>query len=161
MDNGNEFGFWNPGCCYLAFLMVDFFFSRGRTFYRTANFWNVTFVGFFFLSENSTASSFLIRKRKIKSKWHHPPLVDDKPFRGSSNGNISKLVILFSTYRKPRPHHQGLQMCCTPNLLAFPTWHVSITGDCWKLSPVNALLAPADPDGEWKHSEAAQVLVYS
>lgn len=165
MDNGNEFGFWFPGCCYLAFLMVDFFFIfffLGEGYFTELP---ISGMQFFFLSENSAASSFLIRKRKIKYKWHHPPLVDNKPFCGSSNGNISQLVILsfffFCIYQKPHPHHRGLQMHCTPNLLVFPTWYVSIAGDCWKLPPVNALLAPADFGGEWKHSEAAELLIYS
>lgn len=71
MDNINKFGFWFPGCCCLGFVMLDFRDVQNRQILKCN-----------FLSENNTASSFLIIKWKIKYKWHHQPCTDDKPFCG-------------------------------------------------------------------------------
>lgn len=86
MDNRNKFGFWFPGCCRLGFVKLDFG-SRGVLH-------NCQLLKCNFLSENNAASSFLIRKRKIKYKWHHPPYTDEKPFCGSFNGKNSTLFPL-------------------------------------------------------------------
>lgn len=139
MDNRNKFGFWFPGCCRLGFVKLDF---GSRDVLH-----NCQLLKCNFLSENNAASSFLIRKRKIKYKWHHPPHTDEKPFCGSFNGKNSTL---FSPYQKPpplwrlRPSRVLALQTCLPAGLAHPSFKLFL--HIWvgfkNLSQINALLAP-------------------
>lgn len=120
MGNKNKIGFWFPGCCHLGLVMLDF--GSGGVLH------NCQLLKCNFLSENNAASSFLIRKRKIKYKWHHPPYTDDKPFCGSFNGKksypffpLSETSSSLETETQQGPSSEDLpaSRSCTPKFQSF------------------------------------------